>query len=117
MLPRTKRPKILEGWNYQIPTGCENLYVTISGVGGNGASPMELIASMGKSGGCTNCLNQAIGRVISIGLQWGVPISEYMGTLKGLQCDNPKAFPTEARCLSCPDGISIAIGNHLGDDK
>lgn len=117
MLPRLERPKRLQGYSYQIPTGCENLYVTISGIEDNGASPIELIAKMGKSGGCTNCLNEAIGRIISIGLQWGVPISEYMDTLRGLQCVNPHPFPKEERCLSCPDGVGIAIGKHLDGYK
>jgi len=113
-----ERPKIIEGKSYQITAGCEHLYVTISGEKDNGASPIELIAKIGKAGGCTNCLNEAIGRVVSIGLQWGVPIEEYMNTLRGLQCDNPKPFPPSERCLSCPDGISVAIRKHLEkDDK
>jgi len=113
VLPRIERPKKLEGATYQIRTGCGNLYVTIGSIEGNGAEPIEVIARMGKAGGCANSLNEAVGRAISIGLQWGVPIKEYMDTLKGLQCPNPFPFPHEERCLSCPDGVSISIGRHL----
>ena len=105
-MDKKKRPKVLSGISSRIKVGCGSLYVTI---GSNNGSPMEVIATLGKAGGCAQAQNEALGRAISIGLQWGVPVEEYISTLREIRCPSPNMFPKDEQCLSCPDGFSIAL--------
>ncbi len=107
MLERKARPVEVTGTTYHYSVGCGKLYVTVGR--SNDGYPFEVLARLGKSGGCAICQNEALGRVISIGLQCGVPVEEYIHTLDGLRCPNPNMFPPEEKCLSCPDGISRAL--------
>jgi len=102
-LQKRTRPDVVKSTTYEKLTGCENLYVTI---GIDGGSPLEVFLTLGKSGGCSACMNEALGRAISLGLKYGVPLEEYAKGLRGIRCDNPKIFPKDSRCLSCPDAIS-----------
>ena len=103
---KTERPGVLSSISRKTKVGCGSLYVT---VGSNDGDPIEVIATLGKAGGCAQAQNEALGRAISIGLQWGVPVKEYIGTLSGIRCPNPVMFPKGEQCLSCPDGFAIAL--------
>ena len=105
-MAKTERPAILSSVSRKIRVGCGSLYVT---VGSNNGSPIETIATLGKAGGCAQAQNEALGRAISIGLQWGIPAEEYIRTLGGIRCPSPNIFPKEEKCLSCPDGFAIAL--------
>lgn len=113
-MPRQKRPKSLPGTSRKVAVGCGSLYVTITA---NNGAPLEVIATLGKAGGCAQAQNEALGRVISIGLQWGVPMEEYIETLSGIGCPSPVMFPKEERCLSCPDGFALALREYQNGEK
>lgn len=101
---RIQRPDSIPSVTHKIDTGCGGLFVT---VGFHESKPIEVIIRLGKTGSCTYCQNEALGRVISIGLQCGVPLSEYIHTLKGCQCENPKIG--QAHIKSCVDGLAKAL--------
>lgn len=105
-LAKKERPKILESTTVEVKTGCGHLYVTI---GYDNGSPIEILATLGKAGGCSYCFSEALSRAISLGLKYGIPIKDYVKQLRGLQCPNPNQWPKEERVLSCADGIAKAL--------
>lgn len=100
------RPAILLGKTKKVKTGCGSLYVTVNR---NGKGPVEVLARLGHSGGCSACQNEALTRSITLGLKHGVPASEFVRQLRGTQCPSPHLGPKEEKVLSCPDGIAKVI--------
>jgi len=114
-LVKRKRPKVLESVTERVKTGCGHLYVTVGyDVDGN---PLEIFAALGKAGGCSNCQNEALTRVVSLGLKYGIPVDEYVRELRGHQCPNTNMFPENERVLSCPDGIARVLENYKKVDN
>ncbi len=113
-MDKAARPKILPGPTYQKTVGCGHLYITING---NGSGPREIFAMLGKSGGCSTCQNEALTRSVTLGLRGGIPALEFVNELKGIQCPNPKFYPEEEKCLSCPDAIGQALQEYLDEHK
>ena len=105
------RPRKVESNTIQVNTGCGHMYVTVEFLSGK---PIGVFASLGKSGGCGAAQNEALGRAISLGLKYGVPPEDFLDELKGVRCPNPKNFPKEQRCLSCAEGVAIALAECLG---
>ena len=103
---KKERPRALEGKTVKIGTGCGNLYVTLNR---NGEGLFEVFATLGRSGGCANCQNEALTRAITVGLRCGIPKEEYIRELEGIQCPNPVPFPQENRVMSCPDAIAKVL--------
>ncbi len=100
--------------NRQMETGCGHLYVILDYHDGRAR---RVVAQLGKQGSCTRCQNDALAVAITVGLTHNVPISEYIESLRGYQCENPNMFPKNNRVLSCPDGIAKAleeIANAIG---
>ena len=114
-MEKRSRPKVLEGATTRVETGCGHLYVT---VGHNDGHPMEIFATLGKAGGCSNCQNEALTRSISLGLKYGVPLEEYVEELEFLQCPNQTPGDDKTRVRSCADGIAKVLRGYLesGDD-
>ena len=110
LLEKTSRPKSLFGTCTQEEVGCGHLLITING---NGHGPTEVFATLGKAGGCSSCQNEALTRTITLGLRYGLPAMEFINELEGIQCPNPKMFPQDDRCLSCPDAIAKALRNYI----
>jgi len=102
MSDRAGRPKKLFGPTYKDHMGdCGSLFTIVN-------LPLEVIIKMGRSGGCLRALLETIGRLISLALQYGVPVEEIATTLKGVRCE--RAFPPNGgpgkAILSCPDAIA-----------
>jgi len=76
------RPRVLRGCTTKLNTGQGSLYVTINT--DESDKPIEIFANIGKSGGDTAALAEAIGRLISIALQKGVTVEELSQTLIGI---------------------------------
>lgn len=104
---KKERPRRLESVSEMVNTGCGHLYVTI-GYDVDGA-PLEVIASLGKAGGCSHCQNEALSRSISLGLKYGVPVKEYVKELTGNACPSVNMWPEAERVLSCADGIGQVL--------
>ena len=102
MSDKASRPKKLFGPTYRTRMGnCGTLFTTVN-------LPLEVIIRMGRSGGCLRALLETIGRLISLALQYGVPVEEIATTLKGVRCERalpPSGGPGKA-ILSCPDAIA-----------
>jgi len=102
MSDKAKRPTNLSGPTYKTSMlNCGSIFTTVN-------LPLEVLIRMGKAGGCQNAWIEAVGRLISLGLQYGVPVDEIVVQLKGIRCPGagtPKGGPGLA-VLSCPDAIA-----------
>lgn len=107
---KKKRDKIAHGVTIKEKTGDGSLYVTINR--GFRDEPFELFATVGKAGGKAAAYTEAIGRLISMALQYNIPIEEIKKELRGISAGDPVGFGPE-RILSVPDGIGKAIEEFL----
>jgi len=78
----TKRPERLSGFTRKINTGRGKLYVTINE--DETGRPIELFAKIGKSGREDFAYTEALGRAITLGLRWGVPIEVFYKHFTGI---------------------------------
>jgi len=114
------RPTKLSAEVYKIDTGNGTLYTTVSSTDGK---PVELFLQIGKSGQVMNTLSEALGRVISIALQGGVPIKNIIKTLIGINSDRPvwsrldENDSKPVQILSIPDGLSQLLDRYYADNR
>ncbi len=108
------RPRQLRGFTSKLNTGQGSLYVTINTDENN--SPVEVFANIGKSGGDTAALSEAIGRLISIALQKGVKVEEISQTLMGITGSKP-VWNEGNLVKSVPDGIGQILLQEFGTQK
>ncbi|HEU20202.1 MAG TPA: vitamin B12-dependent ribonucleotide reductase [Deltaproteobacteria bacterium] len=106
---KRERPKVLQGWTYQMQTGCGPLYVTINE---NGTGLFELFTTMGKAGGCAASQCEAIGRMVSLAWRSGIQSRQVIKQLQGISCHSPCGFG-ESKVLSCADAVAKAIQSHM----
>lgn len=105
------RPRMLRGFTVKLNTGQGSLYVTINT--DDSGAPMEVFANIGKSGGDVAALAEAIGRLISIALQKGVPVEEIAQTLIGITGSRP-VWNDGILVKSVPDGIGQLLLQEFG---
>jgi ribonucleoside-diphosphate reductase alpha chain len=103
------RPKALQGWTYQMQTGCGPIYITINE---DRAGLFELFTTMGKAGGCAASQCEAIGRMVSLAWRSGVQARQVIRQLLGISCHSPSGFG-DNKVLSCSDAVAKAIQSHM----
>jgi ribonucleoside-diphosphate reductase alpha chain len=108
------RPRVLRGSTTKLNTGQGSLYVTINTDKAN--APVEVFANIGKSGGDTAALAEAIGRLISISLQKGVAVEELAVTLTGITGSRP-VWNEGILVKSVPDGIGQILHHEFGKKR
>jgi len=99
------RPKVLQGKTVKMGTGCGNLYVTCNFLD---SKIQEVFVRLGKSGGCSSCQTEALGRLISLALQSDVLPEKIIKTLKGISCHRPINWG-HYKILSCADATAKAM--------
>jgi len=114
--PRQHRTKILEGQTVKIPTGCGSMYVMMNH--DKEGKIIEVFAQLGRAGTCARCNNEAITRCITTGLKYGVPVTEYIKQLSGIQCNIP-TWHEGYNIKSCPDALSMILRDfvELGNNE
>ena len=105
------RPAVLRGFTTKLNTGQGSLYVTINTDERN--NPVEVFSNIGKSGGDTAALAEAIGRLISKALQKGVAVEEIAKTLIGITGSRP-VWNEGTLVKSVPDGIGQIMLDQFG---
>ena len=108
--PEVVRPDELPAAVRKVPTGHGHMYVTIAN--DPEGNPIEVFMTLGKAGGCVGTFTEALGRILSSALTYGVPVQVLADQLIGIQCPHP-AFNKGAQILSVPDGIGQALGGRL----
>ena len=108
--PLFDRPARLEGFTdavkLMLPTGeHRGFYVTVNKQDG---LPVEVFITSGKAGDEANADSEALGRIVSIALQYGVPAEAIVKTLRGI---NGSMFGTyQGRMVaSRADLIAVAL--------
>jgi ribonucleoside-diphosphate reductase alpha chain len=119
-LDNFKRPSRLKGEVFTLDTGSGKMYVTVASTAGK---PVEIFLQIGKSGQIMNTMTEAIGRIISIALQNGVPLDNLTKTLIDINSDRPvwsrfeenEKKPTQI--LSIPDGLAKLLNKYYVRDS
>ncbi len=85
-----ERPLRLSGSTVKSKTPCGSVYTTINTNGSE--APVEVFCRLGKAGGCASALMETVGRLLSIGLRYGIPVEELAKQLKGIQCHQSSKY-------------------------
>ena len=107
---------ILDAKVIKIKTGCGNMYITVSFLDGK---PFEVFASLGKAGGCTQTIVSSLSMVISHALRADVDVNDIIAAIRHTRCPNSvsKVEGKGDSCLSCVDGIAIAMEKVIGENN
>ncbi len=103
---KRKRPQILRGTTRKMTSPLGDVYVTINE--DEERQPFEVFATLGKAGSIAMADTEAIGRLISLALRFGIPVSEIHQQLRGISSDRAIGFG-QNKVLSVPDAIAQAI--------
>lgn len=115
-MDKKKRPKETYGVNYQVDVGCGHIYVT-TGRNEDGEL-LELLAHLGRAGGCAMSQLEGITRCISLGLKYGIPIEEFISELEFIRCPSPaldynKSIGDSVEVFSCCDALAKVLKKEL----
>jgi ribonucleoside-diphosphate reductase alpha chain len=103
---KRKRPGVLKGTTRKMTSPLGDLFVTINE--DEQSTPFEVFATLGKAGSIAMADTEAIGRLISLALRFGVPMSEVHQQLRGISSDRAVGFG-QNKVLSVPDAIAQAL--------
>ncbi len=110
------RPRLLNGFTYQIGTPLGKAFVTINENGGT--QPFEVFINSAKAGSDTAAVSEAIGRLISyiLRLTSSIEPSKRLGDvvsqLNGIGGGRPMGFGSN-RVRSLPDGLAQILTDYL----
>lgn len=108
--PRSRPEGALLGATYKIKTGYGNLYITVND--GHDNLPLEVFATIGKSGGFFQEQSEAICRMVSLSLRAGISVREVIDQLKGIRGPMP-VMTDRGTVLSLPDAVAQVLEDHL----
>ncbi len=94
---KRKRPAVLRGTTRKMSSPLGDVFVTINEDGEN--TPFEVFATLGKAGSIAMADVEAIGRLISLALRFGVPVNEVHTQLRGISSDRAVGFGVEQGAL------------------
>jgi ribonucleoside-diphosphate reductase alpha chain len=103
---KRKRPAVLNGTTRKMSSPLGDVFVTINE--DEGKTPFEVFATLGKAGSIAMADVEAIGRLISLALRFGVPVADVHTQLRGISSDRAVGFGAN-KVLSVPDAIAQAI--------
>ena len=87
-----------------------DVYVTINE--DDKHQPFEVFATLGKAGSIATADAEAIGRLISLALRFGIPVGEVVQQLRGISSDRAIGFG-QNKVLSVPDALGQAIAESV----
>ena len=111
---KRQRPSILTGRTIKMDCPLGDLYVTINE--DENGRPFEVFCTVGKAGGAAMADSEAIGRLISLALRSGIPITAIKGQLRGISCDRAVGVGPQ-KVLSAPDAIAQALEHYLAEKE
>ncbi len=107
---KRKRPSMLTGRTMKLDCPLGDLYVTINE--DHKGKPFEVFCTLGKAGGAAMADSEAIGRLISLSLRSGIPITAVRDQLRGISCDRAVGVGPQ-KVLSAPDAIAQALERYM----
>ena len=111
---KRQRPAMLRGHTFKMNSPLGDLYVTINE--DESGRPFEMFCTLGKAGGAAMADSEAIGRLISLSLRSGIPITAVREQLRGISCDRAVGLGPN-KVLSAPDAIAQAIERYLEEKE
>ena len=111
---KRQRPSILRGRTIKMDCPLGDLYVTVNE--DENGRPFEVFCTVGKAGGAAMADSEAIGRLISLALRSGIPITAIRGQLRGISCDRAVGVGPQ-KVLSAPDAIAQALEHYLAEKE
>jgi ribonucleoside-diphosphate reductase alpha chain len=111
---KRQRPPMLRGHTAKMNSPLGDLYVTINE--DEHGRPFEVFCTLGKAGGAAMADAEALGRLISLGLRSGIPITAVRDQLRGISCDRAVGLGPN-KVLSAPDAIGQAIERYLEEKE
>lgn len=107
---KRQRPAMLRGRTMKMNSPLGDIYVTINE--DDHGRPFEVFCTLGKAGGAAFADAEAMGRLMSLALRSGVPISAIRDQLRGISSDRAVGVGPN-KVLSAPDAIGQAIERYL----
>ena len=107
---KRQRPPMLKGRTLKMNSPLGDIYVTINE--DDGGRPFEVFCTLGKAGGAAFADAEAMGRLMSLALRSGVPITALRDQLRGISSDRAVGVGP-SKVLSAPDAIGQAIERYL----
>ena len=107
---KRQRPPVLKGRTLKMNSPLGDIYVTINEDAAG--RPFEVFCTLGKAGGAAFADAEAIGRLMSLALRSGVPITAIRDQLRGISSDRAVGVGPH-KVLSAPDAIGQAIDRYL----
>jgi len=107
---KRQRPAMLKGRTLKMNSPLGDIYVTINE--DSAGRPFEVFCTLGKAGGAAFADAEAIGRLMSLALRSGVPITAIRDQLRGISSDRAVGVGPH-KVLSAPDAIGQAIERYL----
>jgi len=111
---KRQRPGMLKGRTIKMNSPLGDLYVTINE--DENGRPFEVFCTLGKAGGAAMADAEALGRLISLALRSGIPITAVRDQLRGISCDRAVGLGP-SKVLSAPDAIGQAIERYLEEKE
>ena len=111
---KRQRPSMLRGCTFKMISTIGDCYVTINeDVNGR---PFEVFCTLGKAGGAATADAEAVGRLISMALRSGIPVSAVKDQLRGISSDRAVGVGPN-KVLSLPDAIGQAIERYMAEKE
>lgn len=107
---KRQRPAMLKGRTLKMNSPLGDIYVTINE--DSAGRPFEVFCTLGKAGGAAFADAEAMGRLMSLALRSGVPITAIRDQLRGISSDRAVGVGPH-KVLSAPDAIGQAIERYL----
>ncbi len=111
---KRRRPSMLKGRTMKMDCPLGVLYVTVNEDAAG--RPFEVFCTLGKAGGAAMADSEAIGRLISLSLRSGIPITAVRDQLRGISCDRAVGVGPH-KVLSAPDAIAQALELYLAEKE
>ncbi|MEJ7809703.1 MAG: vitamin B12-dependent ribonucleotide reductase [Gemmatimonadaceae bacterium] len=108
------RPDKLRGTTIRKETPLGTMFVNITE--DDRGQPFEVFITLGKAGGSAMADAEAMGRLISLALRSGIPVTSVHKQLRGISSDRAVGLGPH-KVLSVPDAIGIAIGEWYRDKQ
>ena len=109
---KRQRPVLLRGRTVKMLSPLGDLYVTINE--DEKGRAFEVFTTLGKAGGAAMADAEAIGRLASLALRSGIPITAVRDQLRGISCDRAVGVGPH-KVLSAPDAVAQAIERYLAE--
>jgi ribonucleoside-diphosphate reductase alpha chain len=111
---KRSRPELLRGTTRRVETPMGSMYVTITE--DEKGQPFEVFMSLGKAGGALMADVEAIGRLVSLALRSGIPLTTIYRQLRGISSDRIIGLGPN-KVMSVPDAVGIALEKWMQDKQ